>query len=64
MTEGQNEVIVEVIGGRHNILGPLHVPWEAWTGPGEFSPDNKKWKSQYLLVDHGLTAPVLVQTMD
>lgn len=51
------ELTIEVIGGRHNILGPLHVPWLPWTGPGEFSPDHKKWTPEYLLNDHGLMQP-------
>jgi len=47
---------VEVIGGRKNMLGPLHVPWMPWTGPGEFDPHHEKWTDEYLLTDHGLTA--------
>ncbi|MGI5817742.1 MAG: glycosyl hydrolase [Armatimonadota bacterium] len=61
--EGANEVVVEVIGGRHNIFGPLHTPWEAWTGPGEFDPDNPKWRFEYYLNDHGLMGPVVVETL-
>ncbi|MGM0493043.1 MAG: glycosyl hydrolase [Armatimonadota bacterium] len=63
LDEGENEVVVEVIGGRHNIFGPLHTPWEAWTGPGEFDPDNEKWRFEYYLNDHGLMGPVLVETL-
>lgn len=59
---GTNEIVVEVIGGRKNILGPLHTPWEPWTGPGNFNPDHGKWTDAYLLTDHGLTAPVVVET--
>lgn len=64
LTEATNEVVVEVIGGRHNILGPLHTPWEAWTGPGEFDPDNEKWRFEYYLNDHGLMGPVVVETLN
>jgi len=53
-----------VIGGRHNILGPLHTPWEAWTGPGEFSPSNPRWRFEYYLNDHGLMGPVVVETLE
>ena len=53
---GESEVTVEIIGGRHNILGPLHVPWlVGGTGPREFNPRNIQWTDEYLLNDHGLT---------
>ena len=61
--KGRPRSRVEIIGGRKNILGPLHVPWERWTGPNQFSPENPKWTRQYLLTDHGLMAPVMVQTV-
>ena len=64
LQDGENEVVVEVIGGRHNIFGPLHTPWEAWTGPGEFDPDNNKWRFEYYLNDHGLMGPVVVATLE
>lgn len=60
---GDNDLLIEVIGGRKNILGPLHVPWEGWTGPVQFDPNNEKWTSDYLLADHGLTAPVVLETI-
>ncbi len=63
MDDGENEVLVEIIGGRHNILGPLHTPWEEWTGPGEFDPDNPKWRFKYYLNDHGLMGPVIIDTL-
>ena len=63
LADGANDVAIEVIGGRHNILGPLHTPWEAWTGPGEFSPNNPKWRFEYYLNDHGLMGPVVVETL-
>jgi hypothetical protein len=64
LNQGENEVVVEVIGGRHNIFGPLHTPWEAWTGPAEFDPDNDKWRFDYYLNDHGLMGPVVVETLE
>jgi len=60
---GTNQIVVEVIGGRKNILGPLHTPWEAWTGPSQFQPDAPNWTSEYLLNDHGLMSPVTVQIL-
>jgi hypothetical protein len=63
LAEGANDVVVEVIGGRKNILGPLHTPWVAWTGPGQFDPDNEEWTDRYLLSDHGLTEPVVVEVL-
>jgi hypothetical protein len=63
LKDGPNEVLVEVIGGRKNILGPMHVPWLPWTGPGEFEPDNPKWQLDYQLTDHGLTGPVVVEML-
>jgi hypothetical protein len=61
LADGPNAVVIEVIGGRKNTLGPLHVPWEAWTGPAQFDPRNAKWTDDYLLVDHGLMSPVLIE---
>jgi len=63
LADGPNEVTVEVIGGRHNIMGPLHTPQRAWVGPGEFDPHDKEWTPQYLLHDHGLTQPVTVEIL-
>jgi len=58
-----NEVLVEVIGGRKNILGPLHVPSQPRTGPETFSPDHPKWTRKYILNDHGLFRPIIVETL-
>jgi hypothetical protein len=63
LSEGDNEVVVEVIGGRKNTLGPLHTPWRSWTGPDQFSPSNKDWTDDYLLTDHGLTGPPVLDTL-
>ncbi len=61
LKDGENTVTLEVIGGRKNILGPMHVPWTKWTGPGQFDPNNKDWTRYYQLVDHGLTEAVIVE---
>jgi len=63
LSPGDNEVIVEVIGGRKNILGPLHTPREHWTGPAQFDPNNPKWRREYYLTDHGLTKPILIEIL-
>jgi len=62
LSDGANDVAIEVIGGRHNVFGPLHTPWIAWTGPSEFDPDNDSWRFEYYLNDHGLMGPVVVET--
>ncbi len=64
LVAGENTVVVEVFGGRKNILGPLHVPWKAWTGPGEFSPNNADWTDAYQLCHHGLHQPPVVEVLD
>jgi hypothetical protein len=64
LADGDNEVVIELIGGRKNILGPLHTPWIAWTGPKQFDPDNPEWREEYLLNDHGLIAPPVVEIME
>ncbi|MFA6133011.1 MAG: glycosyl hydrolase [Phycisphaerae bacterium] len=61
MAEGENEVVVEVIGGRKNILGPLHTPWTRWTGPENFMPNEKHWITDYQLTPHGLMSPVTLE---
>jgi len=62
--EGENEVIVEVIGGRKNILGPLHTPWGPGTGPDSFSPNHGAWTYEYHLTDHGPMEPVIVEVLE
>jgi len=64
LPEGESEVVVEVIGGRKNILGPLHTPWQQWTGPRQFDPADEKWQREYLLNDHGLIEPPVVELLE
>lgn len=52
-----------MIGGRKNILGPLHVPHEQWTGPAQFSIQHPRWRREYILNDHDLTRPVVLETV-
>ena len=63
LVDGANTVRVEVIGGRKNILGPLHTPRQTWTGPEQFSPNAKDWTFEYQLYDHGLMSQVVVDTV-
>ena len=58
-----NEVAVEIIGGRKNILGPLHVPWGPMTGPDSFSPENPNRTFGYQLNEHGLIEPIIIETL-
>lgn len=64
LQEGENSVAVEIVGGRKNILGPLHTPWQRWTGPGQFSPNAEDWTEHYQLFDHGLTGPIVVEYLE
>ena len=67
LNTGTNEVVLEVIGGRKNILGPLHVEKGlyigkgAWTGPEQFDTDNPGWKNEYQLTDHSIFGPVIIE---
>jgi hypothetical protein len=63
LADGANLVRIEVIGGRKNIFGPLHTPKKGWTGPEQFSPNARDWTEAYLLTDHGLMSPVLLETL-
>ena len=64
LDEGENEVVVEVIGGRKNILGPLHTPWGPGTGPHSFSPDHPEWTLEYHLTEHGLMQAPVVEVLE
>jgi len=64
LRDGPNTVEIEVVGGRKNILGPLHTPWGMGTGPHSFSPDNGEWTFEYHLTDHGLMEPVVVEVTE
>jgi len=64
LADGPNDLIVEVIGNRKNILGPLRAPWIGNTGPNSFEPDRPRWTTQYRLTHHGLMGPVVVETLE
>ena len=59
-------VTIEVIGGRKNILGPLHVPWDKkeQTTLECFSPGHPDWTDEYALNSHGLTGPVVIELFE
>ncbi len=63
LADGSNEIVVEVIGGRRNILGQLHTEWGQGTGPHSFDPNNGGWTREYQLTDHGVMCPFEVQTL-
>ncbi len=63
LCDGTNTVFVEIVGSRKNTLGPLHTPKRSWVGPGEFSPRDRQWRKEYYLTPHGLTGPVIVETL-
>jgi len=60
---GVNEVAVEVIAGAKTSWGPCTCRGR----PGRVRtvrPDHPKWTPDYLLVDHGLTVGVVVETVE
>jgi len=60
LTEETNDIFIEVIAGRKNTLGPLHVPNKDWAGPELFSPNHPEQSLEYILNEHGLlAAPIL-----
>lgn len=63
LVDDNNKVVLEIIGGRKNILGPLHVPPQPWTGPEHFNPDHQKWTFEYQLSHHGLMSFIQIESM-
>jgi hypothetical protein len=63
LVDGYNEVIIEIVGGRRNILGPLHLQPKAWTGPEQFDLHHPDWTFEYHLSQHGIMAPIIVETL-
>ncbi|MFA6567203.1 MAG: hypothetical protein WCS96_03250, partial [Victivallales bacterium] len=54
--KGRNNVEIEVVGTRRNLLGPLHhnVKYPNWTGPWQFK-DEGEWTNEYVRFPYGLT---------
>ena len=46
---GSNELEIELICGRKNILGPLHVTREGIVEPDDFRYDSPFWNKRYEL---------------
>jgi hypothetical protein len=59
---GSNEIEIEVVGSRRNLLGPLHLKEArpAWVGPEQFEPASDAYSEGYRLVPYGLVGDVFV----
>jgi hypothetical protein len=63
VSKGENNVRIEVVGTRRNLLGPLHhgEKYPNWTGPGEFKREDK-WIGEYVSFPYGLMGGVSLST--
>ncbi|MCX6986155.1 MAG: hypothetical protein NT118_15610 [Lentisphaerae bacterium] len=55
VVKGRNEIEIEIVGTRRNLLGPLHLneKYPNWTGPWQFKqPEN--WTGEYVRFHYGL----------
>ncbi len=62
LRDGSNDLEIEVMASRRNLLGPLHNPtvYPPWTGPAEFVTGGENWTDDYVLHPTGLLqAPVI-----
>jgi len=59
---GSNDIRIEILGNRRNSHGPLHYfeKWPMWTGPGQYTSQDKNWTDDYNLVPCGLMENPLV----
>jgi hypothetical protein len=59
LTDGANQIAIEVVGHRRNSHGPLHYieKWPVWTGPRDYVYQKDKWIEGYQLVPCGLMKP-------
>ena len=46
---GENILHIELIPGRKNLLGPLHVENPGMADPYDFRFDNHRWQEEYAL---------------
>lgn len=51
---GENALEIELIPGRKNLLGPLHVENPSFTDPDDFRFDCPRWQEAYALHTFGL----------
>jgi hypothetical protein len=55
---GNHELTIEIILGRGNTFGPLHVrDWPVWWGPSEWETTGSRWQDTYKLSPSGLLGP-------
>jgi hypothetical protein len=59
---GSNEVAIEIVGSRRNLLGPLHLTekYPTWTGAGQFKTSGNEWTDEYVKLPYGLTEPPVI----
>ncbi len=61
--DGENEIAIEVVGSRRNVLGPMHLAGgkPGWTGPGQFRTEGAERTEEYVFVPYGLLGDVVVE---
>ena len=57
---GKNDIVVELIGGRKNMLGPLRVDQSVIAASVFFFEHNKDDGYAYKLTEHGLLGPICI----
>lgn len=61
MTNESSRIVVEVLGHRRNVLGPLHTPGGKGANPESFLTEGANWRDDYQVTPFGLLAsPELV----
>ena len=54
LKKGENRLEIQLIAGRKNLLGPLHVEREKIVEPGDFHFGSPFWENGYMLHEYGL----------
>ena len=54
LQKGKNHLEIQLIAGRKNLLGPLHVERKEIVEPGDFYYGSPFWESGYTLHEYGL----------
>jgi hypothetical protein len=62
MEPGSNEVAIEMVASRRNLLGPLHLSdrYPTWTGAGQFKTSGDEWTDDYVKLPYGLMEPPVI----
>jgi hypothetical protein len=61
VTADSSRIVVEVLGNRRNVLGPLHTPGGKGANPESFLTEGANWLDDYQVTPFGLLAlPELV----